>query len=320
MIEIVIDKDLQNQRLDKLIKKRLRKAPLALIYKLLRKNNIKLNNKPATGSEILVAGDIVKFFISDAMLTELTEERVQKNDVIKKPAGQSFTIVYEDENVLLVNKPAGLLEETLNDEVVYYLTKGQRGLFVPGLANRLDRNTSGIILVGKNLPAAQELSRALAERSLQKYYITLVNGKLTGRGILQGYLTKNEKTNEVSVSDKPSKGCKECMTGYREIKRTDGINFVSENYSLLEIQLLTGRSHQIRAHLKYINHSIVGDRKYGDEKVNKQFSQKFGLEDQFLHAAKITFGTLGERLSYLNGKSFSAPLPDQFKKVLRGVI
>ncbi len=318
MIELKVDKYTCNQRLDKFVKRYLKKAPSALLYKLMRKNNIKLNSKTAKGNEMLKDGDLVSLYLSNEMLKNLTEDKK-----IAK-AEQSFGIVFEDENILICNKPIGLLSQkekksdnSLIDQVLYYLNPTSS--FVPGLCNRLDRNTSGLVLVGKNLPASQELNRVVKERLVQKYYTTLVVGKLSGKGILRGFHVKNEKTNEVKILDKPSPGCKEVLTGYRELNKSSFGAFSSKGYSLLEIQLFTGRSHQIRAHLQLIDHPIVGDRKYGDPKVNQLFQERFSLNDQFLHAGKLEFGLLEGNLAYLNHKAFYAEMPALYKNVLKNL-
>lgn len=316
MKEIIITANEQNQRLDKFLFKYFNTAPKSFVYKMLRKKRIKYNKKKAEGSELLVTGDVLQMYLAEDTIDNFMEE---KEVVVSE---RHFGIVYEDDNVILVSKPAGLLthpektsdKDTLIDQILYYLNqKGQyiptkESSFTPAVCNRLDRNTSGIVIAGKNLMAVQNINKAIAEYKLEKYYITVVKGKMSRNGEIVGYLTKNYDTNQVSVSDKESYGSKKVITRYTILGTTN-------EYSLLEIHLVTGKSHQIRAHLQSIGHPVIGDRKYGDEKVNLFFKQKYALSNQFLHAYKMVWNDKESQLSYLSNKDLTTILQEPFYRI-----
>lgn len=316
MKEIIIAKKEEKQRLDKFLLKYINKASKAFLYKMLRKKRIKLNGKRAAGNEILADGDRITLYFSEETVAALQQER----QIFK--AERHFSILYEDENILAVSKPAGLLthpenadeRNTLSDQIVYYLyEKGEyspeteKG-FLPAVANRLDRNTSGVVLAGKNLPALQALNRAAVERRLDKLYYTIVKGRLSRDGVLQGYYGRDGSHRKTEVS-KEEMGA-EVLTKVRTLCYRDG-------YSLLEVTLLTGKTHQIRAHLAGIGHPVVGDRKYGDAKINQYFKEKYGLSNQFLHAHCIIYKQQEGTLGYLYGKSFTAPMPHQWRELVQ---
>lgn len=310
MKEITITKNEENQRLDKYLLKYLNKANKSFVYKMLRKKRIKLDGKKAEGNEILKDGDTLQLYIAEETLASFMEE---KSLSIAK---RHFAIVYEDDDVLAVSKPAGLLThpetsadtDTLIDQVLYYLhEKGQYtpsadSTFTPALCNRLDRNTSGIILAGKTLRAVQILNEAIRENRVQKYYLTLVKGKIQKAGEISAYLTKDSQKNQVEITAETRSGAKQTKTLYRPIATAEGT-------TLLEIQLITGKTHQIRAHMQSIGHPIVGDRKYGDMAMNERFRRDFGLSNQFLHAYRLVFGDMQGALSHLSGKEIVADLP-----------
>lgn len=304
MREIIIASAQKGQRLDKYLLKYLNKAPKSFIYKMLRKKNIKLNNKKAEGNEILSEGDIIKLFFSDETIFGFMEEKsVQKADM-------DFEIIYEDSNVIIVNKPAGLIvhpdkenkSNTLNDQLLYYLyKKGEYDIsaesdFTPSICNRLDRNTSGIVVMGKNLEAVQQLNNIFRNRLVDKYYITVVKGEITGEGKVEGYHSKSGD----NIASIGSEG-KYILTKYKPI----GYDCCNK-YTLTEIKLETGKSHQIRVCMAQINHPIIGDRKYGDKKINRFFADKFNLKNQFLHSYRLIFKTDNGLLSYLNNREFKA--------------
>ncbi|MGN1317909.1 MAG: RluA family pseudouridine synthase [Lachnospirales bacterium] len=306
MREIFITSAQKGQRLDKYLLKYLNKAPKSFIYKMLRKKNIKLNNKKALGSEILCDGDNIKLFLSDETLGNFMAEKTVKEQNL------DFKIVYEDENILICNKPKGLIchpdknnrDNTLNDQLLYYLyKKGEYDIssesdFTPSICNRLDTNTSGIVVMGKNLESVQQLNLAFSNRLVDKYYLTVVKGKVTKAGIVEGY---HSKTND-NIAKLGEKG-KYILTKYEPIAFND-------NYSLLKIKLETGKSHQIRVCMAHIFHPIIGDMKYGDEKTNRFFRDNYKLKSQFLHSYKLIFKTQSGILSYLFDKEFTA-LPEE---------
>lgn len=314
MREIVITHNEQGQRIDKFLMKYLSLAPKSFIYKMLRKKNIKLNDKRAEGSEILNNGDNIKLFLADETIEKFTENKAAKK------SSRDFEIVYEDENILICGKPAGLIvhpdrehkTNTLNDQLLYYLSEKGEYMpesamgFVPSICNRLDINTSGIVTMGKNLGAVQELNRGFRDRLIDKYYITIVKGVVKKAGTIEGYHLKRDD-NIVTLSDDDNGGSYIC-THYRPIKNNG-------EYTLLEVKLETGKSHQIRVCMQSINHPIIGDRKYGDKAVNKYFYDKFRLDNQFLHSSRIGFNFDGGCLKYLKGKEFVCKLNNKFLKI-----
>lgn len=316
MKEIKITSMEENQRLDKYLMKYLNKAPKSFIYKMLRKKRIKLNSKKAEGSELLCDGDIIGMYLAPETIEGFTEEKnIAKTD-------RSFKIIYEDKNIIICSKPAGLIvhpdiknpTNTLNDQLLYYLyEKGEydtsrESAFKPAVCNRLDRNTSGIVVLGKNLPALQALNRAFRDNEVDKFYLTAVSGRLSGKGEIKGYHSK-DNGNTVIVSDSPSNGSKEVITQYKALS-------FKNNMTLLEIKLVTGKSHQIRASLKKKGFPVIGDRKYGDPAVNKKIKEEYGLDNQLLHCFRITFRQKGTVLEYLNGKTFEAEAEGNMKKVI----
>lgn len=315
MREIEINKNEAGQRLDKLLAKYMNKAPKSFIYKMLRKKNITLNKKKADGSEKLEISDRVQLFLSDETIDKFTEMDIVANEV-------NLNVIYEDENVLVINKPAGMLsqkakpeDESLTEYVIAYLlktkqlTKEELISFHPGLCNRLDRNTSGIIIAGKSLVGLQKMGLLLKERNIDKYYLTIVKGVIKESTCIEGYLTKDKSHNKVTISKEPVEGADYIKTQYEPVK-TNG------EYTLLRVKLLTGRSHQIRAHLHSIGHPVIGDGKYGDVQVNKYFKRNFNLRFHLLHSCELSFPAIEEELSNLSGKKFIAPLPGYFDAIV----
>lgn len=314
MREISISHNEQGQRIDKFLMKYLSLAPKSFVYKMLRKKNIKLNDKKATGSEILNLGDNIKIFMADE-----TIEKFSQNKAVLK-ADKNFEIVYEDENIILCSKPQGLIvhpdkehkTNTLNDQLLYYLSqKGEFNPevsmgFVPSVCNRLDLNTSGIVTMGKNLNAVQELNRGFRDKIIDKYYLTVVKGVVDKAGTVEGYHIKSD--NNVACISSADNGGSFVRTHYKPLK-TNG------EYTLLEVKLETGKSHQIRVCMKYINHPIIGDRKYGDKAVNKVFYDKFALDNQFLHSYKLVFGFDEGCFKYLKDREFICSLNKKFTQI-----
>ena len=316
MKELLITANEAGQRLDKLLAKYLDGAPKSFLYKMMRKKNITLNGKKAQGNELLREGDQIRLFLSDETISGF-----QKKEIPDGKSGAALDIIYEDDHIVLINKPAGMLSQkaqpqdvSLVEHLIAYLlesgsiTKEQLLLFRPSVCNRLDRNTSGIVAAGKSLAGLQEMSRLLKERTVKKYYRCLVKGRISGTDHLNGYLVKDSRTNRVFVTKKPSKDGKRIETEYRAIAEKDGI-------TMLEVYLITGRSHQIRAHLASIGHPIIGDGKYGDEKLNRRFHTEYGVEHQLLHAYRLEFPAVTGPLSYLSGKIFCADFPDVYKRI-----
>ncbi|PKM50220.1 MAG: RNA pseudouridine synthase [Firmicutes bacterium HGW-Firmicutes-7] len=299
----------ENQRVDKYIMKILGNASKSFIYKMFRKKNIKINDQRIVGNEILKEGDIIKIFFSDD-----TFETFKKVEEVNHSRNICFSVIYEDENLLICNKPVGLLSqpdgksESLVQQVESYLNIKESS-FKPGICNRLDRNTSGIIIAGKNIKALQVINDSISKRNIDKDYLTIVKGIILTENTIEGYLYKNESTNKVTINKDPSKG-DFIRTIYRPIKDNGA-------YTLLEVKIITGKSHQIRAHLQSIGHPIIGDYKYGDMTVNRFFSRRFNLNNQLLHAYKYTFLDIEEPLKYLINKQFDAPITEQFNTIIQ---
>lgn len=315
MRQLTIKEADSGQRLDKYLAKYLNKAPKSFLYKMLRKKNITLNGKKADGSEKLAPGDEIRLFFSEETLETFSEVRIER-------VRHNLSILYEDAQILLVNKPCGVLSQkakesdvSLVEQIQSYLydagavTEESLRVFRPTVCNRLDRNTSGIVAAAKTLAAAQYLSEIFRDRSIHKYYHCLVAGTLTENAHIKGWLTKNEKTNQVRISKKPlSEDSQPIETSYRPLQSAGGV-------TLLEVCLLTGRSHQIRAHLASIGHPIIGDPKYGNPAVNRTYEKEFHLKHQLLHSYRLEMPQTEGPFSYLNGKIFLAPEPELFCKI-----
>lgn len=317
MVQFKVSKEESGQTLEKYVKKVLNYAPLSFIYKLFRKKDIKINGHWADMKTIINEGDEIKIYATDEQLSSFTKEKeLVKEDVI------SDLIVYEDENVLIVNKPRNLLvikdetnQKSLNDMVLSYLyLKGEYDpkvdlAFTPGPAHRIDRNTSGLVIFGKNIKTLQYLYQVIKEKEvISKHYIALVKGIVESDGEVNAPLKKDESTNKVVVAAK-NDGGKEAKTSYHVIKAFN-------DYTLLDLTLYTGRTHQIRVHMAYIGHPLVGDAKYGDYQVNHQFEKEYHFKNQFLHASEIHFGQLEAPLQYLSKKCFKVPLNDEFNDII----
>ncbi|MDE6930964.1 MAG: RluA family pseudouridine synthase [Lachnospiraceae bacterium] len=332
------------QRLDKLLSKYLNQAPKSFLYKMIRKKNITLNGKKCDGSERILEGDEIRMFLAEETIEkfsgtafkggaalpkrpeisggELSPSRPETEKPEKSGDDKFFRIVYEDSHILLMNKPSGILSQKARESDVslvemmirYLLDSGQiteeaMRTFRPSVCNRLDRNTSGLIAAGKSLKGLQILSQAFHDRTIHKYYQCIVAGHVTAPEKIEGFLKKDPKTNQVTVSRAAFPGSQPIATEY--------IPAVSNgSFTLLKVTLLTGRTHQIRAHLASIGHPIVGDGKYGFRTVNEKAKKKYGVSSQLLHSWKLTMpDNLPEPLSYLAGKSFFADLPEDFFKM-----
>lgn len=317
MQEFLISKNEAGQRLDKYLAKLLSQAPQSVIRKGLRKKNILLNGTKAEGNEKTQIGDRVQVYMRDetiAMFRDSSKDRISVND---PSGGRSdapivpVPILYEDENILVLNKPAGLLSQNAKpgdvsvvDFVVdHYARKPHldNELFTPGICNRLDRNTDGLMLAGVSLAGLQELNRIVKDRSLQKYYLCIVEGKITVPGVLNGFLRKDARNNKVYISQDADEGAA-IETEYEPLA-------YNERYTALKVHLITGKTHQIRAHLASIGHPLVGDSKYN---VN---SKKKGRP--LLHSWQMHFPQMVGALGYLSGRCFEAPIPDDIASVLR---
>lgn len=315
-MNITIGQNEAGQRIDKFLRKLLKDIPLSAIYKTIRKGNVKVNGKKCKEKYFLEEGDeVVIRYIETSTPKKETFQKVDAN----------FKVTFDDENILIVEKWPGVLvhsdkkggEPTLTDYVLSYLEekgdyiKEKELTFTPAPCNRLDRNTSGVVIFGKNFESLKLLNEMIRERTVEKYYMCLVKGKIKS-GIYKGYICKDEKANISRVYDKPRQGSKEIEMEVNLIE-TNGL------FSLLEIRLITGRSHQIRAHLSSMGNPIVGDTKYGDKKLNSFFFNKFGLDYQYLYAYKLVFKDCKGRLEYMTNKTIAEALPPMFKKIKKDV-
>lgn len=318
MKQIVITPKEANQRLDKFLLKYLNQCPKSLIYKGMRTNKIKYNGKKPKGNEILKEEDEIKlFFKEEQMDTFISKKQIKKVAI-------HFEKVYEDEHLLIVNKPRGLLtqkdspeSQSLADEVLYYLKENgsynpatSQG-FTPAPCNRLDRNTAGIVLVGKDIPTLQTLSSMLQTKEISKYYMSIVLGRITSPMTLKGYHKRTTGKNEVIITNEYIEGAKPVETRILPLQ-TNG------RYTLVEVQLVTGKTHQIRAHLSQIGHPIIGDPKYGDALENAYFEQKYGLKYQILCAYKVKFELCKAPLEYLQNRVFTVPSPKIYLEICAG--
>lgn len=329
MKELIIHDNEAGQRLDKLLRKYLSEAPGSFIYKMLRKKNIVLNGKKATGNEHLKKGDSVKLFLADDTIAKFQAAGKTVEESIKNTV--KLDVIYEDQNVIFINKPSGMLSQKAKETDVsvvenvtaYLLESGQLTrenlkTFRPSICNRLDRNTSGIVAAGKSLAGLQMLSGVFKDRSIHKYYQCLVSGEIRDVKTVDGWLLKDEKKNQVRILTDVEAKRFEGKGGDEEPKRirtkyepiaTDG------RFTLLRVTLLTGRSHQIRAHLASLGHPIVGDFKYGG--VSKVNPSGRTVKYQLLHSYRLEFPKLAEPFAYLSGRVFEAPLPGYFGSVLK---
>lgn len=326
MREITIRKQNAEQRLDKFLRRYLPEAENGFLYKMLRKKNIKLNGQKASGRELLREGDVIQLFFAEETLKKFMGE---KEDALQaKPLPEKW-ILYQDSRMLAVNKPAGLLsqpsasgEDSLVEELrAYLLTDGgmtQEDFrnYRPGVVNRLDRNTSGLVLAAKTLDAAQALSRLIRERNVEKYYLAAVCGSMREERTVRAWLKKDEASNQVEVSGRDFPGAAEIVTGYEPLEH---YRFRGQDYTLLKVRLVTGKTHQIRAHLAYIGHPVAGDVKYGRYSVNAELKKQTGFRRQALHAWKTVFPELPElpALSGISGRTLTAGLPDDFQRLRR---
>jgi len=312
--KITISSKEANQRVDKYVKKFLNEAPLSFIYKLFRKKDVKINGHWVKENYILNEGEELTIYVTDSQIEEFNKPKEIEKVTL------NHQIVYEDENILIINKPRGLLVHgdegekklTLANQVINYLyfkgeydPKNDHG-FIPAPAHRLDRNTSGLVCFAKNLVSLQELEDLFKKKEeIVKEYKALVVGKFEGTKHIDAPLLKDAKTGLVRIS--------------KQGKNAETIVKFAENhgdFTLVNIQILTGRTHQIRVHLASIGYPVVGDAKYGDFKVNKEVREKYKFENQFLTAYKLTFKNLKGHLSYLSGKSFEVKLPEDEEKLL----
>jgi pseudouridylate synthase len=324
MREILISQNEKEQKLLKLLQKYFKGQADSFLYKMLRKKNILLNGKKADGKEILQLGDTVQLYFSEESLGKLLQERESTEKELWTQKWQS-AILYEDNHCILFNKPVGLLSEndgsssfSVNSLLLSYmrtkgeLSKEQEKSFRPGIANRLDRNTSGIIIFGKSLGGLQAFAKLLQSHDLEKKYYALVYGDFQKTGLQEHFLEKDRGQNKALESER-GKRVKSAFEKLACVESSEG------PLSLLSVQIFTGKTHQIRTQLSLLSHPIVGDDKYGDTRKNAKLRRTFPLSYQLLHAYTLRFPKLPESsvLFSLSEKCFFAPLPKEYLEFLK---
>ncbi len=324
--EIIINKNMSNQTVLKGTKKILTQASDSFIHKMIRKKNITLNGKKTTHNAKLVEGDVLRLFFSEETFEKFSKpndnKEEKKSGNISKEDIEKFekSIIYEDNDIIIINKWAGILSQKAKPEDISIdcLLKNYVGVeeyFSPGICNRLDRNTSGIVVGGKTLGGLQMLSEIIKKRECEKYYLCFVSGEVKEGANIDGYLVKNND-NKVVIYDEFREGASRIETEYIPLA-SDG------DISLLKINLKTGKTHQIRAHLAYIGHPVLGDRKYNNHfEWDKKRSANVGkdrelpkIKRQLLHSYEFVFPLMNNEFGYLSEKIFKAPVPHDFKKM-----
>ena len=332
MKQFTISKSQNGTRAIKYCQKMLPGAGISFLHKMMRKKNITRNGKKLEGNDVLYADDVISFFFSDETFEKFAQGNVFHED--DKAAKQTMTkisfaphgleksqIIYEDDDVLFYNKPSGMLSQkafpddiSLNEYFLQYLIEENKLntkellTMKPSVCNRLDRNTSGLVICGKSHQGLVVMNKMLKERTLKKYYRCIVVGNLKEALYIKGYLKKDEKTNKVTVKDVPFQGADFIETEIMPVTQLKG-------YTILQIHLITGKTHQIRAQLAHLGFPIIGDYKYGNRTVNERLKKEFGLKTQLLHAYRLCFPDHMQELSVLFGLSFIAPLPAIFTKL-----
>lgn len=306
MRELVVKKNDANQRLDKFLLKKFKTMPKKMAYMYIRKKCVKVNGKKATPEVMLKENDLLTFYIKDEFFDNIQEENYE---FLKAP--KNLKIIYEDENIILLDKKPGVIVhqdksyhfDCLLLRLQHYLYDNgeynpkEENCFAPALVNRIDRNTGGIVIGAKNAESLRILNQKMKDRELHKFYLCLlINKPKKDNAILSDYLIKNEKTNKVTVLRNEKQGAKKILTKYSVLE-------TNNNLTLCEVELLTGRTHQIRAHMSSIGCPILGDNKYGNKKIN----QKYSLSKQCLYSYKLAFDFTTDSgiLSYLDKKNFS---------------
>ena len=332
MKEIVINERTAGQRLDKFLQRYLPAAGTGFLYKMLRKKNIVLNDSKATGKEVLRSSDVVKIYFSEETLRKFMGGAAKQKTSSSVPDAvlPETWIVYEDDDLIAVNKPAGILSQpscsgelSLVEYLRGYLKDIDPHYYKVGPANRLDRNTSGLVLAAKHLAAAQHLTEWIRTRMIRKYYLALVSGIVREPVLLDGYLQRDRQANKSNITPgsaaKVPSGKKTVPKNGLQPVKTKIIPLLQTQddmpVTLLLVELITGRTHQIRAHLASIGHPIVGDRKYGTAELNRSAEQRYGLTRPYLHAWKVVFPDDACVTGNLRGRVITAPVPEDIRNI-----
>lgn len=351
MIEVVIRENEAGQRFDKYLGKLLSNAPSGFYYKMLRKKNITLNGKKAEGKEKLAEGDLVRLYLAPETFEKfsggknMTEGNGKPdwnqavNALLSLSIPKELSVLYEDKHILLWNKPVNMLSQKAKDEDIslneYFLshllksgqlTPEEFHTFKPSVCNRLDRNTSGIVICGKTLAGLQKMNGLLKTRELEKYYVCVIKGWLKEPVSLKGYLKKDSASNRAALTAKKAEGTSEIITNIKPLKvfslfskeagnqeKEQGEN--GQLCTLAEVHLVTGKTHQIRAHLASIGHPILCDYKYGDRRVNDRMKAEYHIEDQLLHAYRLVFPRMEAPFEGVSGKTFQTGVPERFLRL-----
>jgi len=314
--EIIIKENESGQRLDRFLRKYLDKAPRSFLYRMIRKKNIELNHKRTKPETTIYKGDSIQLFLADETIEKFrTEIKIVKSDL-------DLDIVYEDKNIILINKDIGVLSHgdgrssgsSIVDGMVNYLIEKKdykpevERTFTPSICNRLDRNTCGIIIGAKNYQSLKIVNEALRQSHIHRFYKTIVYGIVDEDFQDKAYISRDKNKNITKVSKESKGNRQEIQTKIKVLKTMD-------KFSLLEIQLLTGRTHQIRSHLSYLGYPIIGDRKYGNKSINDTLDKKYRLKYQYLHGYKVKFQKLEGSLKYLNGESFESKANEKYLNI-----
>lgn len=330
MKEYKVSANGEGKRLNKFVGGILKEAPSSFVYKMLRKKNITLNDKKATGQELLNEGDIVKIFLSDETFEKFAGAKEKFNQGFKgevkrkSDAAKNLDIVYKTTDILAVNKPINMLSQkassndySLNEILLDYckeeklISSADLEVFKPSVCNRLDKNTSGLVMCGISLKGSKYLSRMFASHNFEKYYIVAVQGNFPKAITETAYIVKDEAKNISKVYDKALDDSSQIKTGFEPIGYSkEGSKLM---LTLLKVRLYSGKSHQIRAHLKKLGYSVIGDPKYGDRMINDVAAKEYGLRHQMLHAYQVV---LQESDIISKDTVVTAPLPTVFKTVL----
>lgn len=332
MVEIKITDNDAGQRLNKYLMKYLNAATSSFIYKMLRKKNIVLNDKKAQGDELLKSGDNVKLYLADETIEKFRAAKKSVdngatfgNQGFVRDLSRDLKILYEDKDIMAVHKESGVLSQkadkkdySINEAIVDYISRSDKYVhsetFTPSVCNRLDKNTSGIVLAGITLKGSQYLSRVLKDRELDKFYFTIVKGQFPKIMTCQAYISKDRDRNLSTVySDEEYKMIskdKDFNPKNFSLIKTEFIPISTKNgNTLLKIKLITGKSHQIRAHLKHLGYPMAGDVKYGNKSYNSYMRDKYKLKNQLLHAGIVQLN---------DDVIIKDPLPDIFVRICQG--